>query len=157
LLVQRFISFGFQCHHHLFWGFDISNLVLRTNSYVAPDGPLQYPLEVIDNERLPLLSGASGRAAVAVGRCQEHTLFVKRVLGVNRSSSALSAPPKRRRNDKRQKTSKAREDLCCFCLIAASCPLRNCPCAKAERPCQCCDPGRCNQCTNMVAAHNWAI
>jgi hypothetical protein len=135
----------------------MSNLVGRTNSYASPDGPPQHPPEVIDDERLPLPSGAPGPAADAASCRQEHTLLAKRMLGASRSLSALSAPPERRRNNKRQKTTKAREDLCCFCSIAASCSSRNCLCAKAGRPCQCCDPGTCDRCTNTVAAHNQAI
>jgi hypothetical protein len=133
------------------------NLVVRTNSYVAPDGPPQHPLEVIDDEGLRLPSSAPGPAADVASRCQEHTILAKRTLGVSHSSSASSAPPERHRNNKRQKTTKARKDLCCFCLIAASCSSRNCLCAKAGRPCQCCDPGTYGQCTNTVTAHNQAI
>jgi hypothetical protein len=76
---------------------------------------------------------------------------------VSRSLPASSTLPERRRNNKRHKTNKAREDLCCFCLIAASCSSRNSPSAKAGWPCQCCNPGMCNQCTDTVAAHNQAI
>jgi hypothetical protein len=114
----------------------MSNLVGRTNSYIAPDGSPQYPPEVIDNERLPLPSGAPGLGADAASRRQKYTLLVKRTLGVSRSSSASSTAPERCRNDKRQKTSKAHKDLCWLCLIAASCSLRNYPCAKAGQPCQ---------------------
>jgi hypothetical protein len=81
----------------------MSNLVGGTNSYLAPDGPPQHPLEVIDDKWLPLLSGAPGPAADAASRRQEHTLLAKRMLGVSRSSSASSAPPERRQNNKRQK------------------------------------------------------
>jgi hypothetical protein len=59
----------------IFLGFDMSNLVGRTNSYVVLDCTPQHPPKVIDNERLPLPSGASGPAADAVGCRQEHTLF----------------------------------------------------------------------------------
>jgi hypothetical protein len=135
----------------------MSNLVGCTNSYIAPDGPPQHPLEVNDDEWLPLPSGAPGPAADAASCHHEHTCLAKRTHGVNHSSSATSAPSERRRHDKRQKTHEAREDLCCFCLIAASCSSCNCPCAKAGRPCQRSDPGECNRCTNTVAVHNRAI
>jgi hypothetical protein len=140
-----------------FLGVDMSNLVGCTNSYAAPDGPPQHKPEVIDDERLPLPSGAPGPSADAASRGQEHTLLAKRMLSVSQSLSASGAPPERRRNNKRQKTTKACEDLCCFCLIAASRSSHNCPCAKAGRPCQCCNSRTCNQCTNTVATHNWAI
>jgi hypothetical protein len=133
------------------------NLIGCTNSYAAPDGPPQHPPEVIDDERLPLPSGAPGPAADAASRCQELTLLAKRLLVVSRSLSASSAPPKRHWNDKRQKTTKARKDLCCFCLIAASCSSCNCPCTKAGWICQCCNPRVCDRCTNTVASHIQAI
>jgi hypothetical protein len=126
-----------------FWIFDMSNLVGHTNSYVDPDGTPPHPPEVNDDEQLPRPSGASVPAADAASRRHEHPRLVKRPLGVSRLTSASNAPPARRRSDKRQKTAEAREDLCCFCLPAALCSSRNCSCAKAGRPCQCCDPGKC--------------
>jgi hypothetical protein len=84
----------------IFLGFDMSNLVGRTDTYVALDGPSQHPPEVFDNEWLPLPSGARGLAANAASRCHEHTHLVKKTLGVNRSLSVLSAPSKRRRHNK---------------------------------------------------------
>jgi hypothetical protein len=158
---------GSALHQHLnfnvtiviFSGLDISNLIGCTNSYVDPDGPpqhLELEKEVIDNERLPP-SGAPGPTADTAGHRQEHTLVAKRMLGASCSLFALSAPSKRRRHGKQQKMHRVCEDLCCFCLIAATCSLHNCPCAKAGRPCRCCDPGVCNRCTNTVADHNRAI
>jgi hypothetical protein len=135
----------------------MSNLVGCTDSYVAPDGPPHYLPEVIDDEWLPLPFGAPGPAVDAASHRHKHTCLAKRMHGMNRSSSTMSAPSERRRHDKQQKTHEARKDLCCFCLIAAFCSPRNCPCAKAGQPCQRCDSGECNHCTNMVAVHNQAI
>ncbi len=118
---------------------------------------LIFKLFCSDNERLWLLSCTPGPAADTASRHQEHTTLVKRTLGVSRSSSASSTPPERHRHNKQQKTHKARKDLCCFCSIASTCSLRNCPCTKAGRPCPCCSPGVSNRCTNTVAAHNRAI
>jgi hypothetical protein len=88
---------------------------------------------------------------------REHTLLVKRTLGVSHSSSATGAPPVRRGNGKRQKTAAARKDLCCFCSISSSCTSRNCPCAKAGRPYRSCDLGECNRCSNTIEALNRVI
>ena len=52
------------------------------------------------------------------------------------SSSTASCPTGA---GKRQKTVSARKDLCCPCLILSTCSERNCPCAKAWRPCRNCD------------------
>jgi len=79
------------------------------------------------------------------------------MLRVSHSSSATSAPPARRGNGKRQKTTAAHEDLCCFCSVTGSCTSRNCPCAKAGRPCHSCNPGECGHCTNTVEALNRVI
>jgi hypothetical protein len=59
-------------------------------------------------------------------------------------------------NGKRQKTAPACEDPCCPCSILSSYSERNCPCAKAQRPCQSCDPSH-GQCANTVATHNAVI
>jgi hypothetical protein len=83
-----------------FLGFNMSNPVGCTNSFVALDGLPQHLPEVINNELLPLLSGAPGPAADTASCCQEHTTLIKRMLGVSRSSYASSAPSKRRRHDK---------------------------------------------------------
>jgi hypothetical protein len=69
----------------------MSNLIGRTNAYVAPDGPPQHPPEAIDDEWLPLLSGAPRLASDAASCRQEHTLLAKRMLGVSRSLSMSSA------------------------------------------------------------------
>ena len=69
------------------------------------------------------------------------------------STSTASRPTG---DGKRQKTASAREDPCCPCSISSTCSERNCPCAKARRPCRNCDPGR-GKCTNTVAAHNAVI
>ncbi len=122
--------------------------VSRTSSYSTPS-----PSENINDERLPPRPVAHGAAVAADAACpQEHTLLVKCTLGASHSSSATGAPPVRRGNGKRQKTAAARKDLCCFCLVTSSCTSRNCPCAKAGRPCHSCDPGECNRCTNMTEA-----
>jgi len=44
-----------------------------------------------------------------------------------------------------------------FFSVTTSCTSRNCPCAKAGRPCHSCDPGECNRCTNTVEALNRVI
>ena len=49
------------------------------------------------------------------------------------SSSTASRPTG---DGKRQKTAFAREDPCCPCSISSTCSERNCPCAKARRPCR---------------------
>jgi len=69
------------------------------------------------------------------------------------SSSTASRPTG---DGKRQKTASSREDPCCPCSIASTCSERNCPCAKARRPCQNCNPSR-GKCSNTVAAHNAVI
>ena len=69
------------------------------------------------------------------------------------STSTASRPTG---DGKRQKTASARVDPCCPCSISSTCSERNCPCAKARRPCQNCDPGR-GKCSNTVAAHNAVI
>ena len=71
-----------------------------------------------------------------------------------RWSSSLASRPTG--DGKRQKTASAREDPCCPCSISSTCSERNCPCAKARRPCQNCDPSR-GKCSNTVAAHNAVI
>ncbi len=76
-----------------FSGFDMSNLVGRTNSYVATDDSPQHLPEVVHNEQLLLLSNAPGPAADAFSRRQELTTLFKRTLGVSHSSSTSSAPP----------------------------------------------------------------
>jgi len=109
--------------------------VAHTSSYGTPS-----PSENINDERLPPRPVAHGTAVAAdAASPQEHTLLVKRTLGVSHSSSGRGAPPVRWGNGKRQKTAAAREDLCCFCSIYSSCTSRNCPCAKAGRPCHSCD------------------
>ncbi len=90
-----------------FWVFDMLNLVGHTNSYVDLDGTPPHPPEVNDDERLPRPSGASVLAADAASRRLEHPRLVKRPLGVSRLTSALNAPPARRRSNKRQKTAEA--------------------------------------------------
>ena len=57
---------------------------------------------------------------------------------------------------KRRKTTSARQDLCCFCSVSATCHKSHCPCAKAGRPCLNCDPID-TQCTNSVDAINERI
>jgi hypothetical protein len=129
--------------------------VARTSSYGTPS-----PSKSNNDERLPPRPVAHGAAVAAdAASPREHTLLVKRTLGVSHSSSATSAPPVRRGNGKRQKTVATREDLCCFCSVTGSCTSRNCSCAKAGRPCHChsCDPGECNRCTNTVEALNRVI
>ena len=138
-------------------GFDMSNLIGCTDSYIAPDGPPQHPPEANDDEWLPLPSGAPRPAADAASCRHEHTCFAKSTHGVNCSLSATSAPSKKHRHDKRQKVHEACNDLCCFCLIATSCSSRNCPCAKAGRPCRFCNFGESNCCKNTVAVHNRLI
>ena len=69
------------------------------------------------------------------------------------SSSTASCPTGA---GKRQKTVSARKDLCCPCLILSTCSERNCPCAKAWRPCRNCDLSH-GHCANTVAAHDAAI
>jgi hypothetical protein len=127
--------------------------VVCTSSYGTPS-----PSKNDNDEWLPPRPVAHGAAVAAdAASPREHTFLVKRTLGVSHSSSATSAPPVRRRNGKRQKTAAAREDLCCFCSVTGSCTSRNCPCAKAGRPCHSCDPGECNRCTNTVEALNRVI
>ena len=110
-----------------------------------------------DDERLPLPPSAPGPATDVASRRQQHTIGVVRTLDDSCSPSASTATLSRSRNDKRQKTAEAREDLCCFCSQLASCSSRTCSCAKAGRPCRCCDPGTCGRCSNMVEAHNRVI
>ena len=69
------------------------------------------------------------------------------------SSSLASCPTG---DGKRQKTASAREDPCCPCLILSTCSERNCPCARARRPCRNYDPSR-GRCSNTVDAHNAVI
>ena len=127
--------------------------VAHTSSYGTPS-----PSKNSNDERLPPRPVAHGAAVAADAACpREHTLLTKRTLGVSHSSSATGAQPVRRRNGKRQETAAAREDLCCFCSATSSCTSRNCPCAKAERPCHSCYPGKCNHCTNTVEALNRVI
>ena len=57
---------------------------------------------------------------------------------------------------KRQKTASARKDPWCPCSILSTCSERNCPCAKARRPCRNCDSSH-GRCTNTVATHNTVI
>ena len=57
---------------------------------------------------------------------------------------------------RRVNTPVAREDPCCSCSVNATCSLRNCPCAKARRPCLNCDPGD-QRCSNTIACHNKRI
>ena len=73
-----------------------------------------------DDERLPLPPSAPGLATDAASRRQQHTIGAVRTLDDSRSPSASTATPSRSRNDKRQKTAEAREDLCCFCSPLAS-------------------------------------
>ena len=125
----------------------------RTSSYGTPTSTNEH------DERLPPRHGALRPivATDAASRRQEHTLLSTRTPGVSRSPSAAFANPSRRRNDKRPKISEARVDLCCFCSHVGSCSPRTCSCAKAGRPCQCCDPGECGRCSNTVEAHNRVI
>ena len=128
-------------------------LVGGTSSYGTPTSTNEH------NERLPPRHGAL-RPAVATGAAscrQEHTVLTTGTLGVRRLPSATTATPSRCRNDKRPKISEAREDLCCFCSHAGSCSPHTFSCAKAGRPCQCCDPGDCRRCNNMVEARNRVI
>ena len=122
----------------IFLGFIMSNPVGHTNSYIDQDGP---PPPDHDDEWLLLPSGPSGPAKDAASCCHAHSL-ASRTPGVRRSSSPSSAPPAKRMNGKRQKTSDAREDLCCFCSTTSSCTSRNCSCAMAGRPCHVVTPGR---------------
>ena len=127
--------------------------VVSTSSFGTPS-----PSENNNDERLPPRPVAHGAAVAGdAASTREHTLLMKRTLGVSHSSSATGAPPVRRGNGKRQKTAAAREDLCCFCSISSSCTSRNCPCAKAGRPCHSCDPGECNRCSNTIEALNRVI
>ncbi len=57
--------FDFNVTIIIFLGFDMSNLVGCTNSYIAPDGPPQHPPEFIDDEWLLMPFGALGPAADA--------------------------------------------------------------------------------------------
>ena len=124
-----------------------------TSSYGTP------PSQNERDERLPPRHGALRPVVTtdAASRRQEHTLLTSRTLDVSRSPSAAFATPSGRRNDKRPKISEAREDLCCFCSHVGSCSPRTCSCAKAGRPCRCCDPGDCGRCSNTVEAHNRVI
>jgi hypothetical protein len=80
------------------------------------------------------------------------------------SRMPATAPPKRSSNNascatgdgKWQKTAPTCKDPCCPCSILSSCSKCNCPCAKAQRPCQNCNPSH-GQCTNTVATHNAII
>ena len=139
----------------IFGFFDMSDLVGGTDSHVDSDESTTTSTD-FDHERLPP-PGAPGPVADAASRHQEHTIFAKRTLGVSQSPSASTATPSGRRHDKRQKTTAAREDLCCFCSPLATCSPRSCSCAKAGRPCRCCEPGNCGRCANTVAAHNRVI
>jgi len=117
--------------------------VARTRFYVTPS-----PSEDNNDERLPPRPVAHGAAIAAdAASPREHTLLVKRTLRVSHSSSATIAPSARRGNGKHQKMTAAREDLCCFCSVTGSCTSRNCPCAKAGRPCHSCNPGQCRRCS----------
>jgi hypothetical protein len=69
------------------------------------------------------------------------------------SSSTASCPTGA---GKQHKTASTCEDPCRPCSILSMCSGRNCPCAKARRPCQNCDSSH-GRCTNTVAAHNAVI
>ena len=87
----------------------------------------------------------------------KHTLLVKQMIRVSHSSSAASAPPAWQGASKRQKTTVAHKDLCCFCSIGGSCITHNCLCTKTGWPCHSCNSGSCNHCSNTLEAHNWTI
>ena len=100
---------------------------------------------------------STGASTEAASHRQHTTPSSKRTHDASHSSSATRAPPVRCGTGKRQKTTEAREDLCCFCSVTSTCTSRNCPCAKAGRPCHSCDPGECFRCTNTVEALNRVI
>jgi hypothetical protein len=130
-----------------------SEPVMRTSSIGTPQ-PQNH-----DDERPPPGSIAFDATVSVDAACprSKHTLLVKRTLRVSHSSSAASAPTARRGSSKRQKTTMARKDLCCFCSVGASCTVHNCPCAKAGWLCRSCNPGSCSRCSNMLKAHNRTI
>jgi hypothetical protein len=129
-------------------------LVVNTSSYGTP------PLSKNNNEWLLLLQPVAygtATAADANGHQQEHMLLAKRMIHVSHSSSTTSVSPARHGGSKQPKMMETRADLCCFCLVATSCSLCNCPCAKAGRPCHSCNLGKCSCCTNMVEALNRVV
>ena len=115
---------------------------------------------VIMNPPIPNDDGQHPPAAVhfatdAASR-QAHSKRSSRAPATAHHRLHLSTASRVTSNGKRQKTASAREDPCCPCLILSTCSERNCPCAKAWRPCQNCDSSR-GRCTNTVAAHNAVI
>ena len=96
---------------------------------------------------------------VTMGSTPPPPLILRRPLPavLRRSPDGSTSTASRPMGDgKRQKTASARVDPCCPCSISSTCSERNCPCAKARRPCRNCDPGR-GKCSNTVAAHNAVI
>ena len=110
---------------------------MDTSSYGTPEATNHH-----DNERPPPRFSTFDAAVLA--------LLVKRTIRVSHSLSAASAPTARRGASKQQKTTAARDDLCCFCSVGGSCTVRNCPCAKAGWRGRSCDPGSCNRCSNHL-------
>ena len=138
-------------------GFGINRMPSPTTEPVARTSSYGTPSKDNDERQPPRLVAHGAAVAADTASPQEHTLLVKHMLRISHSSSVTSEPPARCGNGKRQKTTAAREDLFCFCLVTGSCTSRNCPCAKAGRPCHSCDPGECSCCTNTVEALNRVI
>ena len=72
------------------------------------------------------------------------------------SSVCTTSSPAGNKRSKRRKTAPlATPELCCHCTASSTCHPRNCPCAKAGRPCRNdCGPGENNKCTNSCEAIN---
>jgi hypothetical protein len=133
-----------------------------TSSYGTPEDLFtqESSSEIDFDEWLPPRHGAPCTAVAADAasrRPPEATLLVKQTIRVSHSSSVTIAPPAREGGSKRQKTAMARQDLCCFCAVGATCSSRNCSCAKAGRPCQSCNPGECGRCSKTAEALNRVI
>jgi hypothetical protein len=116
-----------------------------TSSYGTPEDLFtqESSSEIIFDERPPHQHGAPCTAVTtdaASRRPSKATLLVKRLVHVSHSLSVTIAPPAREGGSNCQKTALARQDLCCFCAVGATCSSCNCSCAKAGRPCQSCDP-----------------
>jgi hypothetical protein len=115
---------------------------------------------VITNHPIPCDDGqhppAAFHFATDAASCHAHAKRASRTPATAHHRLYLSTASRVTSDGKRQKTASAREDPCCPCSISSTCTERNCPCAKARRPCRNCDPGR-GRCTNTVAAHNAVI
>ncbi len=106
-----------------------------------------------DNGQHPATTFNSAMAAASCHAHAKHTSRTSATAQPRWSSSTTSCPTG---NKKRQKAASAQEDPCCPCSISLMCFERNCPCAKARRPCQNCNSSH-GRCFKTVDAHNTVI